>query len=66
METWEQSVPGNGPKVATSFTCPQGGKNTEGTLARKRVVREGVKEVGRGQLQQSLVRSLDFFLKIGT
>ena len=56
-----------GPKVATSFTCAHGGTKAsmaKSMWARKRLVGDEVKEVGRGQLMQSLVRSLDFILSI--
>lgn len=56
-----------GPKVATSFTCAQGGTKpsmAKSMWTRKRLVGDKVKEVGRGQLKQSLVRSLDFILSI--
>lgn len=72
--TWRsgRSVPGKskskckGPKVATSITCAHGSSKASMAKARwtrKRLEGDEVREVGRGQLIQSLVRGLDFLLK---
>lgn len=52
-------------EVAPSFTWPPGREKAsmaEATWARKMLVRDQVREVGRGQLMLSRVRNLDFML----